>query len=304
MHVVVGAGAIGSSTAVQLAEAGEHVRVVTRSGSGPVHPGIERVAADASDPAALTRLSAGATAIYNCANPPYHSWPTDWPPLAGSLLAAAGSSGAPLVITGNLYVYGPVDRPMTPDMPLAAPTVKGRVRVKLWEDALAAHRSGRISGVTEVRASDFISPRHSTLEFALAALRANRTVWLPGEIDQPHTFTYTGDVARALIALGRDERAWGRAWHVPSPEPMTLRELVRHTARVGGFAEPTVRSLPGPVMYASGWFNPFMKEMREMSYQFDRPFILDASETERVFGLKPTALDEALAATIREPVTT
>lgn len=240
-------------------------------------------------------------AIYNCVNPPYHSWPTDWPPLAGSLLAAAASSGAPLVITGTLYVYGPVDRPMTPDMPLAAPTVKGRVRVKLWEDALAAYRSGRISGVTEVRASDFISPRHSTLEFALAAMRAKRTVWLPGGIDQPHTFTYTGDVARALITLGRDERAWGRAWHVPSPEAMTMRELVRHTARVGGFGEPTVRSIPGPVMYASGWFNPFMKEMREMAYQFDRPFILDASETERVFGLKPTPLDEALEATIGEP---
>ena len=302
MHVIVGAGAVGSTTAVQLAEAGERVRVVTRSGSGPAHPNVERVRADAGDAATLSRLSTGAAAIYNCANPPYHTWPTDWPPLAASMLAAAGSSGAPLVITGNLYVYGPVDRPMTPDLPLAAPTVKGRVRVKLWEDALAAYRAGRISGVTEVRASDFISPRHSTVEFALPALRAGRTVRLPGPLDVPHTFTYTADVARALIALGRDERAWGRAWHVPSPPAITMRELVRRIARVGGFPEPTVRSIPGPVMYASGWFNPFAKEMREMSYQFERPFILDSSETEAVFGLRATDLDEALAATIREPV--
>ena len=70
---------------------------------------------------------------------------------------------------------------------------------------------------------------------------------------------------------------------------------------MGGFAEPAVRRVPGPVMYASGWFNPFLKEMREMAYQFDRPFILDASETERVFGLRPTNIDEALAATIGEP---
>jgi nucleoside-diphosphate-sugar epimerase len=300
MHVIVGAGAIGSTTAVQLAEAGEKVRIVTRSGSGPARPNIERVAADAGDAATLSRLSEGAVAIYNCANPPYHAWPTDWPPLAASMLAAAESSGAPLVITGNLYVYGPVDRPMTPDLPLAAPTVKGRVRVKLWEDALAAYRAGRISGVTEVRASDFISPRNSVLEFALPALKAGRTVRLPGPLDMPHTFTYTGDVARALIALGRDERAWGRAWHVPSPAPVTMREIVRRTARVGGFAEPTVRSIPGPVMYASGWFNKFAKEMREMSYQFERPFILDSSETEAVFGLRPTDLDEALAATIKD----
>jgi nucleoside-diphosphate-sugar epimerase len=299
MHVIVGAGVIGSTTAVQLAEAGEKVRIVTRSGSGPDRPNIERVAADAGDAAALSRLSEGAVAIYNCANPPYHTWPTDWPPLAASMLAAAESSGAPLVITGNLYVYGPVDRPMTPDMPLAAPTVKGRVRAKLWEDALAAYRAGRISGVTEVRASDFISPKHSTLEFVLPALKAGRTAWLPGPLDMPHTFTYTGDVARALIALGRDDRAWGRAWHVPSTAPVTMRELVRRTARVGGFAEPTVRGIPGPVMYASGWFNKFAKEMREMSYQFDRPFILDSTAAEETFAVKPTDLDDALRTMVR-----
>lgn len=302
MHVVIGAGAVGSGVAVQLAEAGERVRLITRSGSGPVHPAVERVAADAGDAPTLSRLSAGAVAIYNCANPPYHTWPTDWPPLAASLLAAAESSGAPLVITGNLYVYGPVDRPMTPDMPLAAPTTKGRVRVTMWEDALAAYRGGRISGVTELRASDFISPKHSLLEFALPALKAGRTVWLPGRTDMPHTFTYTADVARTMIALGRDERAWGRAWHVPSPPAVTPADLVRRAARVGGFAEPTVRGIPGPAMYASGWFNTFAREMREMSYQFERPFILDSSQTEAVFGLRATGLDEALAETLREPV--
>jgi len=155
MHVIVGAGAVGSATANLLAAAGQPVRIVTRSGGGPAHPLIERVAADATDAATLCRLTGGAAALYNCANPPYHSWPTDWPPLAAALLTAAESSGAPLVITGNLYVYGKVDRPMTPDMPLAAHTVKGRVRVRMWNDALAAHRAGRIR-VTEARASDFM----------------------------------------------------------------------------------------------------------------------------------------------------
>lgn len=302
MHVIVGAGAIGSSTALQLADAGEEVRLVTRSGSGPAHLNIERVAADAADPATLSRLSRNATAIYNCANPPYNTWPTDWPPLAGSLLTAAETSGAPLAITGNLYVYGPVNRPMTPDLPLAATSVKGRVRVKMWEDAVEAYSAGRISGVTEVRASDFIANRHSVIELALPAIRAGRTVRLPGPVDVPHTFTYTADVARSLIALARDERAWGRAWHVPSPPAVTMRELVRRVARAGGHPEPTVRSYPGPVIYMAGWFDAFAKEFREMSYQFERPFVLDSSETEKVFGLRATDLDEALAATVREPV--
>src|ERR1700754_635458 len=244
MHVIVGAGAVGSSTATQLAEAGERVRLITRSGSGPVHANIERVAADASDAAALSRLSKAAVSIYNCANPPYHTWPTDWPPMADAMLAAAEASGAPLAITGNLYVYGPVDRPMTEDMPLAAPTVKGQVRVKMWQDAVAAYRSGRISGVTEVRGSDYLSPRHSVIEMAMPGLRANKTVWLPGPLDNPHTFTYTGDVAATLIALGRDPRAWGRAWHVPSPAPMTMRQMVERVAASRGYDLPRLRSYP------------------------------------------------------------
>jgi nucleoside-diphosphate-sugar epimerase len=301
MHVIVGAGPVGSSAARQLAEAGEQVRLVTRSGSGPVHANIERVAADASDSAALSRLSQGAVAIYNCANPPYHTWPTDWPPMHEAMLAAAETSGAPLAITGNLYVYGPVDRPMTEDMPLAAPTVKGQVRVKMWQDAVEAYRTGRISGVTEVRGSDYLSPRNSVIEMAMPGLRANKTIRLPGPLDNPHTFTYTGDVATALIALGRDPRAWGQAWHVPSPAPMTMRQAVERLAAVGGFELPRLRSYSKAAVRAAGLFDRRTREFVEMSYQWERPFVLDATLTAATFGLSATDVDEAIRASIPAP---
>jgi nucleoside-diphosphate-sugar epimerase len=298
MQVIVGAGAIGSATARQLAAAGERVRIVTRSGGGPDHPLIERVAADATDAGALTRLAEGATAIYNCANPQYHRWPTDWPPLADALLATAERTGAPLVITGNLYVYGPVNRPMTPDMPLAASSRKGNVRVKMWTDALQAHRAGRIR-TTEVRASDFIAPRHSVLEMILPALRAGRKVRVPVPLDVPHAFTYSEDVARTLITLAGDERSFGRAWHVPTNPAVTIREFIRRSAAAAGVPPPKVGRYPDPLVRMSGWFNPFNREFLEMRYQFERPFELDSTETETVFGLKPTDLDEAIRATLR-----
>jgi nucleoside-diphosphate-sugar epimerase len=299
MHVIVGSGAVGSATATLLAAEGEQVRIVTRSGGGPDHPLIERVAADATDAGTLRRLAEGATALYNCANPLYHKWPTDWPPLASALLAAAESSGAPLVITGNLYVYGPVDGPMTPDTPLAASTVKGRVRLRMWNDALAAHRAGRIR-VTEARASDFIALRHTLLEQSLPALRAGRTVRMPLPLDIPHTFTYTVDVARTLVTLARDDRAFGRAWHVPSPPPVSVREFVRRAAAAGGFREPKLARYFDPMVRMSAWFNPFTREFLEMRYQFERPFELDSTQTQQVFGLRPTGLDDALRATVRE----
>jgi nucleoside-diphosphate-sugar epimerase len=293
MQLVVGAGSIGSTTARLLAESGEHVRLVTRSGSGPEHPGIERIAADASDAATLRRLARGATVLYNCANPPYHEWPKVWPPLAAAILSAAESAGAVLAITGNLYVYGPVDRPMTEDLPLAAPTVKGKVRVRMWNDALAAHRAGRVR-VLEARASDFIGPKHSMLEQALPSLRAGKTVRLPLPLDIPHSYTYTGDVARTLIALAGDERAWGQAWHVPTGAPMTARELVLRAARIGKFAEPTIARYPEAAVRVAGLFDKFTREFNEMSYQFKRPFILDSSRVTETFGLRHTDVDEAL----------
>jgi hypothetical protein len=35
-----------------------------------------------------------------------------------------------------------------------------------------------------------------------------------------------------------------------------------------------------------------------MRYQFEQPFIIDASDAERIFGLQATALDEQIAATL------
>ncbi len=106
--LVIGAGVIGSRVARMLAEDGHRVSVVSRRGSGPA--GVTHLTADAADAEAMVRLAEGATVIYNCVNPAYHRWPTDWPPIAASLLGAAERSGAVLVTLSNLYGYGPAAR--------------------------------------------------------------------------------------------------------------------------------------------------------------------------------------------------
>ena len=120
LHIIVGAGPVGSAAAQLLIERGERVRMVSRRGTGPDHPSIERVAADAANGDRLSELAAGAVALYNCANPLYHRWLVDWPPLAQALLTAAERSGAVLAVAGNLYGYGPIGGPITDATPLAA----------------------------------------------------------------------------------------------------------------------------------------------------------------------------------------
>ena len=113
------------------------------------------MAADATDAERLTELTAGAAALYNCANPQYHQWLTDWPPLAAALLTAAERTGAVLVSMSNLYGYGPSTARSRRRRRSRRPTPSCRLRAQMWQDALAAQQAGRIQ-TTEVRASDYI----------------------------------------------------------------------------------------------------------------------------------------------------
>ncbi|GIG56266.1 NAD-dependent epimerase [Longispora fulva] len=292
MHVIIGAGAVGSTVATQLAARGEQVRILSRRGSGPEHPAIERVAADATDASRLSALSAGAVALYNCASPEYHRWLTDWPPIATAILTAAERTGAVLATTSNLYGYGPVTGPITPATTLAATHPKLRLRAQMWRDALALHQAGRIRA-TEVRGSDYIEA-NSIFSYVARPVRAGKRAQVPTPLDVPHSWTSIADVARTLIAAAGDERAWGQGWLVPTHAPMTVRELTTRFAKVIGAPEPRLRQLPWPVLWTMGLFSPVIRELRATRYQFVRPFVIDSDLTERTFGLSPTDLDDAL----------
>ncbi len=298
-HVVVGAGAVGSATAELLAAQGRPVILISRSGRDPGLPGVRAVAADAADATRLRELATGAAAIYNCANPAYHRWQTDWPPIADALLAAAEQTGSVLVTLSNLYGYGPVSAPMTEDLPLAAAYPKGRVRAQMWRDALAAHQAGR-ARVTEVRASDYIGPRSQSqfAERAVPRIFAGRTVQVLGDPDMPHTFTYTGDVARLLVQVAVDERAWGRVWHVPSHDPRTARQVIAGMCELAGVPAVGVRQIPRLVIRLGGLVVPLLRELADVRYQHVEPFVMDSSAAQRTFGLQPTAWPEILAATL------
>ncbi|MBB5871647.1 nucleoside-diphosphate-sugar epimerase [Allocatelliglobosispora scoriae] len=296
-HVVVGAGPIGTAVAGLLVTAGHDVSVVTRRGTQVA--GATAVAANASDAAVLSRHAAGADALYNCANPPqYHTWPEIWPPLAAALLSAAESSGAVLATMSCLYGYGPVTVPMTEEMPLVATTVKGGIRAKMWHDALALHQAGRIRA-TEVRASDYLGYRVNGFlgDVVLTRTANGRTGYALGDPGQPHSWTTIGDAANALVIAAATESAWGHAWHAPTAPAISMRAAAERANELIGAPRPTVREVPRPVLWSAGIVVPMARAMREMQYQFQRPFILDSSHTERTFGIAPTPLDESLRKT-------
>lgn len=298
-HVVVGAGQVGSQLARALRELGHEVTLVSRSGSGP--EGVRRVAADATDRDRLISLTRGADTLYNCVNPLYHRWPQDWPPIADALLATAEATGAGYVILGNLYVYGPPEGPMRATDPLTPSSVKAGVRARMWQDAMTAHEAGR-ARVSEVRASDYFGPgcrdqSHLGDRF-VPRLLAGKPVRFVGDPTQPHSWSYVPDVVRALALVGTSDRGWGRPWHVPTPPPLPAREVAERLCAIAGVPNPGVKVLPHWLVRALGAFSPTLGELEAVRYQFVRPFVIDATDFETAFGMAPTPMDEALAATL------
>jgi nucleoside-diphosphate-sugar epimerase len=300
-QVVFGAtGAIGGAVVDELVRAGRQVRAVSRGGQAP--DGAHGVAADASNRAQAAQAAAGASVIYHCASPPYTQWPELFPTLTGSILGAAESSGAKLVFADNLYAYGPVDGPLREDLPAAARGPKGRIRAEMAADLLAAHREGR-ARVVIGRASDYYGPQgtgSTAGETVFGRILAGKKPRWTGRLDQPHTFHYLPDIARGLVVLASRPEADGQVWHLPAAGPLTAQQFFDLIATTAGQPVPVHASIASPALLAvAGVFSPLLRELRETTYQFRAPFVIDASKFEAAFGdLEPTAHLDAVRRTI------
>lgn len=297
-HVVFGAGALGREVARQLVGEGARVRLVSRSGSTSLQ-GVEPVATDLTNPASAVTAALGADVLYFCAAPPYQEWTRSFMVLQEGAIAAARQTGAILVAAENLYGYG-VAGELTESMPLKATTKKGAVRACMSHRLFEAHHGGEIRAVSG-RASDFFGPgvTQSAVgdRFWPDLLKERRINWF-GDPDVLHSFTYLPDFARALIVLGRRSDTWGRAWHVPSLEPLSIRALAERAAQIGGIARPRIRRTPRFVLRLVGLVLPAASELIEMEYAFDRDFILSQDNWDANFDLRATDLNAALAETI------
>lgn len=302
LHVVFGAtGGIGRAVVEELVRRGRRVRAVSRDGARV--DGAEPMAADASQPDAATAAAAGAAVVYHCVNPGYTQWPELLPPVSRSILQAAEAAGAKLVYADNLYAYGPVEGPLREDLAAAATGRKGRTRVAVADEMLAAQRAGRVR-VAIGRASDYYGLNGANSNAGEPvfgrAVAGKRPAW-NGRLDQPHTLHFLPDLARGLVALADHRRADGDLWHLPAAPPLTAQQFFDLVFEAAGRPTPArAQTLSPPMLAIAGIFSPLMRELRETAYQFREPFVIDSSKFERAFGhFDATPHREAIDHTVR-----
>ncbi len=301
-HVVFGAGQIGPPLARKLRDMGHDVRIVRRSSAAAID-GITVVAGDAMDAAFTRSVTQGATAIYNCMNPPYSAqiWSEQLPRLAMSLIGAAAANKARLVVLDNLYMFGRMNgAAMNEQTPIGPVSKKGEVRSRVAAQYFEAHAAGT-ARVVLGRAPDFYGPGGDQTNFgeffwkgALSSGKAQVLV----DPNVPHAFAFTHDVAAGLAALGTaSDDVTGQWWMLPSQSAMTIRELGAYFARALG-REIKVERVPGPIRAILPLFMPLLREFPEMSYQWNEPYRVDDAKFRARFGTTPTPLPEAAALTV------
>jgi nucleoside-diphosphate-sugar epimerase len=278
LHVVFGAGQVGTPLAARLAERGYRVRSVRRSGEA--RDGVELRLGDAADPAFAAEAAHGATAVYHCMNPAYDAatWERELPRLADSLISASARAGARLVVLDNLYMLGnPGGRAMNEETPPNPCSRKGEIRAKVAERYFDAHRRGDVR-VVSGRASDFYGPGGVATYFGAAfwpRVLNGRSAQVLSDPDVPHTWHFLGDVVDALAELGTaDDNVTGRWWMLPAQPAVSIRDLVRRFGESLGCPIPIDR-IPLLVLRGMGLFVPLFREILEMRYQFAEPFLVD-----------------------------
>lgn len=292
VHVVFGAsGGIGSAVIRELARQGKKVRGVNRSGKAIVGDGVEVVAGDAARLEDVRRVMTDADVVYQCL----------FPAVQGPIIDVAAETGAKLVVANNLYMYDPTRGPMSETSPHSYGERKsGKFYAEMGEEALAAHRDGRIRA-TVGQASDVYGPAvHHGIgsNQVFGPIAAGKPANFLGDLSQAHTYSYADDVGRALVTLGDREEALGETWHIPSAEPIATRALFDLIFQELGQVSK-IRVANGLLLSGLALFNPAMKSLKnEKVYQFVTPWLVDHSKYEAAFGADVTSHPEAVRQTV------
>ena len=204
------------------------------------------------------------------------------------------------MVLDNLYGYGPPRGRRLVETMAADPTsTKAATRAAMTTELLRAHQAGRVE-VAIGRASDYFGPgatRSALGETVFGRALSGKAAQVMGDPDQPHSYSYTPDIAAALVILGAAPQAAGEIWHLPVSETRTTRQVIGEIYRLAGH-KPRLLAAGRTTLRAMGLFMPELREYRHTLYQFTDPWIVDDTKFRAAFDGPATALDEALGRTL------
>ncbi len=289
-------GVIGTEVAKLLPEYSDIVRLVSRHPK-PVLGREELVSTDLLNVDETREAIKGSDIAYLCVGLKYTTkvWQTEWPIIMKNVIDACEKHDVKLVFFDNVYMYGKVEGFMSEDTPYNPCSKKGEVRAKIATTLQDAMRAGRIKAII-ARSADFYG-KGADVTFAMPMIfdkykESTSALWLLDKT-QPHSMTYTPDAARALVTLGNINDAYNQVWHLPTDKNVLTGEEFMNKVAEAYKVEPKQSVISSWMLTIVGWFVPTIKETKELSYQFDSPYLFDSSKFEEKF-FKATTYEDAI----------
>ncbi len=282
---VIGYGAVGRAIASVLAERGSAVRVAQRNRPADLPAGATYSPCDVLNAEAVVRAVTGAGQVVLAVGFPYDGrvWREAWPKAMSNVLAACEAAGARLVFVDDMYMLGPQNAPLREDMALTGRGTKPAIRSEVTRLWLAA--AGRV-GVAALRVPDFYGPGVGVSHIGdtgFGRLARGKAAVLLAPPDTPHDFAYVPDVARAAVTLlDAPDDAFGQAWNMPCAPTRTPRDILALGAAALG-VRVRVRAIPLRALPLLGLAVPFLREVADVAFTWDRPYRVDAAKFKERF---------------------
>jgi nucleoside-diphosphate-sugar epimerase len=298
---IFGYGPVGRAIAGRLSSEDRELIIAQRRAPPDLPKGAAFAPCDALDRDAVAKAARGADQIVVSIGFEYSGvvWREAWPRAMTNFVAACKATGARMTFIDNLYMYGPQTAPLVETMPLADFGWKPAARsaaTRIWMAAAAAGEAR----IAALRAPDFYGPGvgNSYLgDMSIGKLAQGKPAVFIGSPDVLHDYAYVPDIARAATSLlDAPDSAFGQAWHVPCAPTRTTRDLLRIAADALG-VKLRISAMPAWMLGASGMFSPFLRELVEMRFQWDRPYRVDASRFAKAFWSDPTPFETGIRET-------
>ena len=298
---VFGYGAVGQPIVEKLVARGDRVRVATRRRSANLPADVEHMRCYVLEATNVRAALEGASQAVLAVGFAYDSrlWRTVWPRTMTNMVEGCAAEGTRLVFIDNLYQLGPQTTPRTEDMALATTGEKSVILAqvtRIWQRAQGQVR------VAALRCSDFYGPGVEVSHLGASAfgeLAKNRPAQLLVPPDTLHDFAYVPDIARAAVQLlDASDDDFGQVWNVPCAPTRTPRALLKMGAAALGH-RLRVWAVPLALLRPIGLVYRFAKEVADVGFTWDRPYIVDGDKFTRRFGFVPTSFEVGVPATVR-----
>jgi nucleoside-diphosphate-sugar epimerase len=304
MHTILGSGgAIGVELAKALTAYSTDIRLVSRNPK-KVNATDTLFPADLTSAEGVMKAVEGSTVCYLTLGFDYKTslWQEKWPVLIQNVVAACVQHKAKLVFFDNVYALAPDQvGHITEESVMGAESKKGKVREYVDRHILEHVKAGKLEAII-ARAPDFFGPiKDKSLLMNLIydnLLKGKASQWFCNA-DVPHSSGFTPDLAKGTAILGNTPDAFNQIWNLPcDPQAPTGREWVKLFVAAMGGGKENVSILGKFGLRLLGIFIPILKEMVEMTYQYDRPYVFDSSKFNKRFGYTPTSNAEAVKLTV------